>query len=142
MHQVDGAQLLLGNTIGAAKIVGDGGLGRPVLVARLLGIFLKQAIDFILGEFRVHGDSIGRRGALIGSAWYDSNLELETEIGDGEYLVWGAAVFEELHHAGYTLEEIALMGALIGGRVYEHSQMRKEVQERLRFFGQTPEATH
>ena len=54
MHQVDRAELLLGNTVGAAKIVGNGGLGGAVRVIRSPGIFQEKAINFVLGESRVH----------------------------------------------------------------------------------------
>jgi hypothetical protein len=73
-------------------------------------------------------------GWLLGDAWAHPTLALDA-IKGSDGLVYGRAVFEELHSAGYSLEETLLLAMPLIDSVMRQSRVSTEVQERLRFFG-------
>lgn len=98
-----------------------------------------------LAMFHQAGDEIGElAGALIGFAWFHESLDLDTHTAKPirppgkrpdytPYCAYGAAVYEELHEAGYTLQEIAGMLVAILGTIAAATSVSDEVVERATF---------
>jgi hypothetical protein len=84
------------------------------------------------------GSALGLVGAVVGVAWADPLLELETarpERWTAETLsAYGAAVFEELHEAGWGLGPLVVAALAVAEQVSQTVAFEQEVQERVRFF--------
>jgi hypothetical protein len=73
--------------------------------------------------------------ALVGIAWVDPVLELETEREPDEDIgAYGARVYEELHEAGWAVPHVVLAGIHIAERAGQASEIEAEVLARLSFF--------
>jgi hypothetical protein len=84
------------------------------------------------------GDALGLVGAVVGVAWADPVLELETtqpaEWTPETLAAFGASVFEELHEQGWKLGQIVACSLAVAEQVSELATFEAEVQERVRFF--------
>lgn len=77
--------------------------------------------------------------ALVGIAWADPVLELETPPWtSGEVGPYGAAVCEELHEAGWQLRHVALAGLAVARQVQVETELDKEVTAMAAFFRPDP----
>jgi hypothetical protein len=85
-------------------------------------------------------DLLSALGALIGLGWAHEVLDLETENA-GNVLEYGAAVYEELHSAGYSLDDIAGLGLGLLAAVWDQTKISEETRNRAAFFQKTPEVT-
>jgi hypothetical protein len=73
--------------------------------------------------------------AFVGVAWADPVHELETEPWvSGALGPYGAAVYEELHEAGWALSQIVLAGLAIARQVQAESALDAEVTAQAAFF--------
>lgn len=84
-------------------------------------------------------------GALIGCAWVDPGLELETpaphDWSPECTRAYGLAVHEELHEAGWSLgRQLAAAGALFA-EITEAARVEEEVLKQARFFGRRTATT-
>lgn len=79
------------------------------------------------------------QGALVGLCWSHANQDLETNQKDYSDLEsYGEEVFEELHEAGWHLEQIQTIWIDLVGRLVDSFVSQKEVAERVDFL---PRAT-
>lgn len=81
-------------------------------------------------------------GALVGITWADPIYDLEAPAwttSAGDLARYGEAVFEELHEAGWSLQNIALAGLAIARQVQQGSQIDQEVTDKAAFFLQPKE---
>ena len=67
-------------------------------------------------------------------------LDLEAEDA-GDVLAYGAAVYEELHDAGYPLDDIAGLGLGLLAAVWDQTKISEETRNRAAFFQRPPEVT-
>lgn len=72
-------------------------------------------------------------GALIGKAWHHKTKALETPA-HAEPLIYGEQCYEELHAAGYSFEELILLGLTIVRALWDQSQFSTEVGRAAAFF--------
>ena len=113
-----------------AKLVKGLQRSHLTLVAGMAGQLTPNAM---LGLLKESGPELAAvLGALVGLAWRDEELELEAVRGP-DLIVYGEDVFEELHRAGYTLSELALLALTVIQAIWEHSQLSAEVQTRAGF---------
>ncbi len=88
----------------------------------------------VIGIMREVGPELAALlGALIGHSWCHRTLDLETE-SHSDPLVYGEAVYEELHSAGYSFEHLLLLGLTIVRALWDQSQLSAEVSKRAAFF--------
>jgi hypothetical protein len=71
-------------------------------------------------------------GIMLGENWHHDDWELET-IRTDDRMAYGAAVFEELHNAGYRLEWMCLMVTLLTREMNDAAGFSQEVLDRLGF---------
>jgi hypothetical protein len=95
-------------------------------------------VDALLAARAGAGDAFGLVGAVVGVAWADPALELETvrpaEWTPETLASFGAAVFEELHESGWKLGQVVAAALAVAEQVSELATFEGEVQERIRFF--------
>ena len=74
------------------------------------------------------------QGALVGMCWANTENDLETKIADYPSLTeYGEEVFEELHEAGWQLEQIQNAWIELVGRLVDSFVSQKEVAEKVDF---------
>ena len=78
------------------------------------------------------GDVFRYYGIMLGENWHHDDWELESVRTD-DRMAYGAAVFEELHSAGYRLEWMCLMVTLLTREMNEAAGFSQEVLDRLGF---------
>jgi hypothetical protein len=71
-------------------------------------------------------------GAVIGKAWNHADQALES-VDDGDLMVYGEAVFEELHEAGYSFDSLVMLGLTVVRAIWEQSQLSQEAKDRANF---------
>lgn len=85
-------------------------------------------------------DMFALTGALVGIAWADPELELETlrpEVWDAaSATAFGAGVFGELDEAGWRFSQIAACALAVTAEIVQSAKLEQEVAERANFFGQ------
>lgn len=92
-----------------------------------------NAIDLFLLTQEVGPELLQAAGALIGWGWMHTDLDLDSDPNLSP-LVYGEAVFEELHAAGYPLALLTLLAFRLGIRASERATVTKEAMDRLGFF--------
>jgi len=79
------------------------------------------------------------QGALVGMCWANVENDLETKVNAYPSLAeYGEEVFEELHEAGWKLEQIQNVWIELVGRLVDSFVSQKEVAEKVDFL---PQAT-
>ena len=79
------------------------------------------------------------QGALVGMCWAHKDLDLETDQSRYRTLeAYGEEVFEELHEAGWKMEQIQNIWVDLVGRLVDSFVSQKAVAERANFL---PQAT-
>ena len=91
----------------------------------------KAAADSVGGGDFLEADQLSLMGLLIGMCWHHKDQDL---VASGDGLKYGAAVYEELHAEGYTLDQISNMYLVLMQAVAENTLLKKEVLERAAFF--------
>lgn len=95
-------------------------------------------MDALLAARAGAGDALAVVGAVVGVAWADPVLELDTQLPAEwtapDLAAFGEAVFEELHEAGWKLGAIVACALAVAEQVSELAAFEAEVQERVRFF--------
>lgn len=80
-------------------------------------------------------------GCLIGIAWADPAVELETVKPTSwtaeSVSSYGSAVYEELHEAGWTLSQELALGLALMEQIGINTSIEEAVQEKARFLGRT-----
>ncbi len=82
------------------------------------------------GEF-LQPEQLAVMGLLIGMCWHHKDQQLDA-TGDG--LEYGAEVYEELHAAGYTLNQVSNLYLVLTQAIAQHTMLSKEVIQRAAFF--------
>jgi hypothetical protein len=90
------------------------------------------ATDLFMLAQEVGPELLQAAGAMIGWSWMHVDLDLESDPSLPP-LVYGEAVFEELHAAGYPLALLALLAFRLGARAGERATITKEAIDRLGF---------
>jgi hypothetical protein len=97
------------------------------------GAELAQISDAI-GIIRSAGPRALRAlGALIGISWQHAEVDLEASAG-ADLMSYGADVYQELHEAGYTFSDLALLAGALVAEVWKQAQLEEEVTARLSTF--------
>jgi hypothetical protein len=111
--------------------IGDRGLKRIVGVVALMG----QGSPRLLPALASAPDVLALFACGIGIAWADPVVELEAGPWNGrDPALYGKAVFDELHDAGWKLPAIVAAGLRIAALVREASQLDREVTDQAAFF--------
>lgn len=85
------------------------------------------------------GDVFAIHGATVGVCWAHEGLDLETpaptDATPAAMLAYGRAVYEELHEAGYTTTDVALLWAKALGQLASGYIEIRSTLEAAGFFG-------
>lgn len=109
-----------------------------LVLARSLGGGVAPGLAWELSR-RAGPELIEVAGAAIGAAWCDPLYGFDASppsswSNSAEVRVFGAAVAEELHDAGWVLDQIARLGLALGAEIRRTLALEQEVQEQATFF--------